>query len=716
MKVNQCDEIFNLMDTNGRRDDVINALQGYLHILDDIVNTRHLKWKSLPESTAQFHFYEQALAFSQDVFKRHKNYDDVMENLGKLTELRDAISEGNIRWINEHKEEYDDVFKKIDSGIEDRARHYTNNLVKLGFTDSKRTISAAGDVLLGKTNLVRDELEKMLPINDVNLMYLRQLLKLRIFTKDGSAYYSPFCMAVYALLRKERISKNAFAEIVQSQNPYRPTDDVEAYIDGYREGQYLAEYEEEIPEEVNTSEQLSEEIFKKYFPNGKTQRSVKKYYEFYKVLYQFDREQTVQNLAALLSVWENNSKILNKAFGQGKSIFSTRRGERPKVVDFLKKQESDSEDMRLFSGRMNENLYRRFMLSKRADEVREKADTTRRIFKATGIISFGTGYAELVNKELCECIFDRDTLKRMSVGRMEDDPNPAYDHYEKYEGGVDTFFCGVQSLAKILNYSKEKIENVLTAVKDKFGASTLDEIVQKIQEVRNEEFAAYVERKYPQEDVKELLSLFSDRNNDRKIKEKVNREATVPTIYEYVVGLAWYYFSGKSINLLESYNLTLSADFEPITHAGGGAGDIVIRQSDKVIMLEATLMNANSQKRGEWEPVLRHSVNLKIEEESAGTGRKVTTFFIADSFDCNTINIWKAISSVPLQSSVDKDKFTDNVIIMPINNVELTELMDKEDEYNEIIDKVRALFVDDEKKFDREWRDNFIHEVIGGFT
>lgn len=39
-------------------------------------------------------------------------------------------------------------------------------------------------------------------------------------------------------------------------------------------------------------------------------------------------------------------------------------------------------------------------------------------------------------------------------------------------------------------------------------------------------------------------------------------------------------------------------------------------------MLEATLMNASSQKRGEWEPVLRHSINLKVEEETANTGRK----------------------------------------------------------------------------------------------
>lgn len=163
--------------------------------------------------------------------------------------------------------------------------------------------------------------------------------------------------------------------------------------------------------------------------------------------------------------------------------------------------------------------------------------------------------------------------------------------------------------------------------------------------------------------------------------------------------------------MLNSFNLTLSANFEPLTHAGGGMGDIVIYEEKQVIMLEATLMNANSQKRGEWEPVLRHSVNLKIDEESS-TNREVTTFFIADSFDFNTINIWKAISSVPLQSSSDKDKYTDNVIIMPINNDELSKLMDRKNEYNSIIQQVRKLFLKDITSFDKDWREKFISTVI----
>ena len=208
------------------------------------------------------------------------------------------------------------------------------------------------------------------------------------------------------------------------------------------------------------------------------------------------------------------------------------------------------------------------------------------------------------------------------------------------------------------------------------------------------------------------MNLFNDRSNDAKIKELVCPDSSVPTIYEYMVGIAWYYFSGKRINLLQSFNLTLSANFEPLMPAGGGQGDIVIYEEDKVVMLEATLMNANSQKRGEWEPVLRHSANLKIEEESNNTGRDVTTFFIADTFDYNTINIWKAVSSVSLQSSVDKEKFTDNVIIMPISTNELVSLMDKSYDYDKIISKVRYLFNENRISFDLEWRKKFIDKIV----
>ena len=267
------------------------------------------------------------------------------------------------------------------------------------------------------------------------------------------------------------------------------------------------------------------------------------------------------------------------------------------------------------------------------------------------------------------------------------------------------------SLIEILSYSATKVTEIKAKIQKEFGGKSLEAIPTILSDKRSQEFNQFILNNYPVEKVKKLLGMFMNRENDKEIKDIVCPDATVPTIYEYIVGIAWFYFSNQKIDLLHSLNLTLSANFEPLTHAGGGRGDIVIYEQNKVVMLEATLMNANSQKHGEWEPVLRHSANLKIQEEMNKTGRFVITFFIADELDYNTINIWKAVSAVSLQSTIDKEKVTRNVIIMPIITSELANLMDKCHEYDKIIFDVKRLFEENPIEFDSNWRKKIMEEI-----
>ncbi|MEE6658579.1 AlwI family type II restriction endonuclease, partial [Pediococcus acidilactici] len=62
-------------------------------------------------------------------------------------------------------------------------------------------------------------------------------------------------------------------------------------------------------------------------------------------------------------------------------------------------------------------------------------------------------------------------------------------------------------------------------------------------------------------------------------------------------------------------NLTLGSEGLPVAQAGGqkkkqdeNSGDIIIEYKDHTLFLEVTLMDKNAIKRGEWEPVLRHTV------------------------------------------------------------------------------------------------------------
>ena len=691
------------MDTNGRRNDVINALQGYLTILNDILRNQKMIWKALPESRAELDFYSQAIALSPDVFQKHGKYDKLMEQLDNMPRLKRAIDECDVDWLRENYADFADWRNELDKSVEARARHYTSNLVKLGFADGDRQITDVGDVLIDNIPLHKDAVEALLPLNNTNIIYLRQLLKLRIFDNNAERYYSPFSMALYALLIKSRISQDEFCEIIQGLSPYHNISDLDSFINDYKKDYIIQSYSFIVPAIINNGNAISYEVFSKIFTNQKSKNAIIIYYNFYKALYSFINCKDSATLDNLLTIYEDNKPMLNKAFGYGSNIFKNKRGNRPTVSDFLKKEKID-----LFSGQLNSAFYLRFVRSKTIDTIREYSDTTMRIFKATGLISFDNGYVELVCRDLCSCIFDKGIIKSHIFGKITDEE---IDNISDYEETIDSYYCSNHSIISIFDYSDEIVDRMLLDVQSEFDGAEIVDIPQIIKRRRQNEFDQFIDKNYPETRVKKLLSMFSDRSNDGKIKQEVCPDATVPTIYEYVVGLAWYYFSNRTIDLLNSFNLTLSANFEPLTHAGGGMGDIVIYEEKQVIMLEATLMNANSQKRGEWEPVLRHSVNLKIDEENSAK-REVTTFFIADSFDFNTINIWKAISSVPLQSSTDKDKYTDSVIIMPINNDELSKLMERKNEYNSIIQQVRKLFLKDITSFDKDWRDKFMKTVM----
>ncbi|MBN6049581.1 AlwI family type II restriction endonuclease [Lactobacillus helveticus] len=76
------------------------------------------------------------------------------------------------------------------------------------------------------------------------------------------------------------------------------------------------------------------------------------------------------------------------------------------------------------------------------------------------------------------------------------------------------------------------------------------------------------------------------------------------------------------------------------------SGDITIEHKDRTLLLEVTLIDKNAIKRGEWEPVLRHTVNL-----SASRTVPVQTYLITDAVDKNTENIWRSVAATDLEET-----------------------------------------------------------------
>lgn len=696
MLVNES-QVFNLMDTNGRREDVVNAMQVYLQILDEIQQeSREIKWERFPVGLSQYKFYERAVDYCSDIFKKHDDYDRFVEML-EIQKVKESFNDLDIvHLLVSLGSKYDTFMSILDKSIEARARHYTSTLVKLGLVDKDRRITTVGKSILMNQQVERDDFEKILPIDNINILYLRQLLKLKIIAKENKrSFYSPMIMALYLLLHYNNITVEDFRNIVQLQSPYYPINNIDEMINNYLNGKINIVINERIPELFYTDSPIDESNFKKYFYNSKQKTSVDVYYELYKHIFEFNNNKNELTLNEMLECYLTNKEMLNKAFGYGKNLF-VMNAKIKTVEDFFKENRLD-----IFSENLNEKLYLRFLTSKKIDSVKEYSDTTIRLMKVTGVIKFKNGIVELAYKDIFKELLKNVRLKNYIFGELEDMT------IDQYEGNYSSYMSRHVKISTIFNVNHMLLNRIIKLLNRRYHSIDSNDLQVMLSNQKQIEFIHHLEKKYPKERVLEILKLVSDRRNDNRIKAMVNPSATVPTIYEYIVAIAWYYFSGKDFDILNSMNLSLNADYEPETHAGGGAGDIVIEYSDRVVMLEVTLMNKQAQKRGEWEPVLRHSINLKVEKEP----KEVMTFFIADELDLNTTNIWRAVSSVPLQATDGSSKMTDNVVIMPLENKELISLIENGKNSRALEVSTRVSFEMIKKQFDPNWK-NRIFEVI----
>ncbi|QSF35961.1 AlwI family type II restriction endonuclease (plasmid) [Priestia megaterium] len=706
MKVNNLEKVFNLFDTNGRRSDVINAYKIYTNILEQVyAESESGVWGRYPNESTQFRFYELAIENSPEVFKQHPKYDKFVEAMEDPF-IKAEFAKRDISYLKK-KTYLKQLYADLDSSIEGRARHYSSNLVKIGLADEQRQISPVGKSWIHGKKLRRSRFENLLPIDETNLLFFRQLLKLRVYSKEGEKYYSPMLMAMYILLNYPRVDQDLFVTMIQMLNPYLPITPsifVKEFLNGHAqklEREYIPFFESEALDTVaNESLPMSEEIFSENFKSGKSEKAIRVYREFYECLIVFNSERTEESLKRIVELFSDAQKkaMLNKAFGFGRNVFAFDKSDKTNVIKFM---ELNEELDILTNQDINRKLFLQFQASKRHDGIQEYGDVTRRVMKVTSIISFKNGVVELVQRDLWKKFFAEIDLEKLIFG------NSTAEEYESYEKKSISPFLNHLSLEEIFEYEDEKVDKAILEIQDDLDLSSEEEIRRTLFNQTSKAFIKHIEDHYPKEKIIEILPLFSDRSNDSRIQKIVAENTDVPTIFEYIVGIAWYHISAQKFDLFSSLNLSMSADFEPETHAGGGAGDIVIDYGDYILMLEVTLMNKHAQKRGEWEPVLRHATNLTIESAP----KEVTTLFIADELDENTINIWRAVATVPLQSSKKNDTFAETVTIMPLKNEELLKMLQNGTDETKFLKKIKGSFNQLSTNFNMGWRNEILDSI-----
>ena len=204
----------------------------------------------------------------------------------------------------------------------------------------------------------------------------------------------------------------------------------------------------------------------------------------------------------------------------------------------------------------------------------------------------------------------------------------------------------------------------------------------------------------------DMLRDTSRKQTRHRVTDRLGIDASrMPVAYEWLAAVAWFHLSDTPYDVRSSMNLVLDEDMKPMRCAPGGEGDVVIRYRDCVVLIEATLMNLDNQRRNEWEPAMRHAANLEAE-----TGLPVYTIFLAPDIDDNTANVWRAVSRVPYTARNGRKV---QVRILPLKSDELAEMLERGVRASTVIDVIRDVYAEDMDAcsgFDGDWR----NEAVGG--
>lgn len=696
-------QVFNFGDTSFRRKDYGTALPFCLSTLIGMgIDDDSVCWRKNDSVQAQ---YYRLLLHNSDYFKGREESDDPRK----------------------------------------RARTNTNVLVKLGLINSDRVASTLSKnwILKGKIKPA-DLIESTMGLKNDNLIYLRQLLKVRLYSKVGDKFVYPFRYILKLLSAVADLPKDIFSPFLYAISPLMDAATIDNLIDLAKS--YNPEFdakteERRIKAEISkiqssldgeviksrdqiaklfkstefTNNSLSDcseafrQQFTEVFYNRKSGRFVADYFLFIKYLKQVTEEPTSQSIALLKEVSKRKSNI--SAFGCGKNpfIFGSKRHISP--YDFLIKNRDNpylSDDGNGYT------IYQEFRRSKHKELTNEYLDMNKRIMELSGIIADHGGRFYLRYRDLWKSLFDFAEIKLVG----EED-------YSEYESNISSPFYTDLSLVEIIGKGcpPEWPHNFLMRFAEAHNLSSLAELQNRYEEKRIEDFKSFIITNFSKETVIEILSNINKHNADRvtaekadkAVKAKVTESTDIPTIFEYILNIAWFYLSEEKTDPLNSMNLVCDGNMLPLTHAPGGAGDIEVRQdASTIVLLEATLMNPNAQKRAEMEPVIRHAANLTVENP----GYNVQTIFCANQIDDDVANIYRATSMVELYHSAIQDcRPANGTNIFSITIQELIGFLQDEDMTAGIMLRMMDGFFQQDRSTPKNWawgnwRKNRINQMI----
>ena len=545
------------------------------------------------------------------------------------------------------------------------AREKTSGLVDLGLIDDERRLTEAGNALLQIALNADFNTNNLLQIPADSYLYLKQLLK--VYSPIDNRYVRPYIVLIMALNRLGELSFDEFTYLLPLAINEAKTREVFDSIERIRGGNGtidetiidvlmdMPNYQEAL--DILLKSDVTENVITEVGMNRKSRSYDKPYFKLYKALQDvidtrsdeaainlFDATKSISGRSA--TFWKQylfNTSLTSKVNKEGFATVNNRA----RLFNCADEAEFKTEFFKLMH------------LFKAKSTLSDYFDLNRRYFRTTDTILFQDDKVKF--DIIPNCFFKIAEQNLTALAYTSDDNLSSNISLESIVGAQIT---ENQIFAKIEEIYGVQVRN-------------LYDVQAFVDRERYERFNAMVDSKFTDEKIIELMSAFEDRR-DGDIQSMVTNNADAPTIFEYVLAVAWYKISDRKGKVLEYMNLSLDADLLPVTHAAGGHEDITYKYEATedypahTLLLEATLASSTNQRRMEMEPVSRHLGEYLLSH----TDEQAYCLFATTYLHVNVISDFRMRKSNPYYS-VDGTRFVEGMKIIPLQTSEIKTIIKK---------------------------------------
>lgn len=560
------------------------------------------------------------------------------------------------------------------------AREKTSGLVDLGLIDDERRLTEAGNALLQIALNADFNTNNLLQIPADTFIYLKQLLK--VYSPIDHGYVRPYIVLIMALNRLGELSFDEFTYLLPLAINEAKTREIFDSIERIRGGNStidetiinilmdMPNYREAL--DILLKSDVTEKVITEVGMNRKSRSYDKPYFKLYKALQDVidtRSDEAAINLFTAAKSISGKSKIFWKQYLFNTSLTSKVNKEGFATVNNRAHIFNCSDE-----AEFKTEFFKLMHLFKAKSTLSDYFDLNRRYFRTTDTILFQDDKVKF--DIIPNCFFKISEQNLTALAYTSDDNLSSNISLEAIVGAQIT---ENQIFAKVEEIYGVQVRN-------------LYDVQAFVDRERYERFNAMVDSKFTDEKIIELMSAFEDRR-DGDIQSMVTNNADVPTIFEYVLAVAWYKISGRKGKVLEYMNLSLDADLLPVTHAAGGHEDITYKYEATedypahTLLLEATLASSTNQRRMEMEPVSRHLGDYLLSH----TDEQAYCLFATTYLHVNVISDFRMRKSNPYYS-VDGARFVEGMKIIPLQTSEIKTIIKKRLTYGNLYRMFEAAY------------------------